>query len=174
MQITIARMRSAFGMIYLAATPRGLVAVQVGGSYTGWKVGLAKRFPDAVVEEESGKLLKDAARQLQEYYAGRRTKFQMPIDWSGLTDFQSRVLRVVNAIPYGKTRTYGEVAAAVGKPGAARAAGGAIGSNPLAPVVPCHRVVAASGGLGGYSGAGGVKTKKKLLEMEINIKPSRS
>jgi len=102
-------------------------------------------------------------RELEEYAAGERTHFSFAVAPEG-TDFDRRVWQAVQAIPYGQTKTYGEIAAEIGKPGAARAVGSANGRNPVPPVIPCHRVVAAGGKLGGYGG--GLPLKRRLLDME--------
>jgi methylated-DNA-[protein]-cysteine S-methyltransferase len=103
---------------------------------------------------------------LEEYFAGTRQDFDLELDPAG-TDFQLRVWRVLRGIPYGQTRSYGQQAAELGEPGAARAVGAANGRNPLSIVVPCHRVVAASGALTGF--AGGITTKAWLLDHERTI-----
>jgi O-6-methylguanine DNA methyltransferase len=166
MKIFISQMHSSWGSIYLAATSRGLAGVQMGGSKKNWLTSLRRRFPLAEGIEGDSAFLREAQRELREYFSGRRSDFRVRMDWAGLTNFQRSVLREVNAIPFGKTRTYGEIAQRIQRPRAARAVGGAVGGNPYAPIVPCHRVLAANGVLGGYSGAGGVKTKKRLLELE--------
>jgi methylated-DNA-[protein]-cysteine S-methyltransferase len=102
-------------------------------------------------------------RQLAEYFAGQRTAFELPLAPAG-TPFQRNVWDALLAIPYGETRSYGELAAAVGKPGAARAVGRANHDNPIGVVIPCHRVIGAAGSLTGY--AGGVDRKRYLLELE--------
>lgn len=91
---------------------------------------------------------------------------EVPLDWTGVPDFPRRVYEVARTIPPGSTRTYGDVAARVGAPGAAQAVGQALGANPFPLVVPCHRVLAASGDLGGFSAPGGAATKRRLLEIE--------
>lgn len=101
--------------------------------------------------------------QLDEYLAGRRTEFDLPLDHPG-SPFQRRVWDALRRIPYGETRTYAQLAAAIGAPGAARAVGNANGANRIAVIIPCHRVVAADGGLGGYGG--GLWRKRRLLEIE--------
>lgn len=108
-------------------------------------------------------LLREAADQLMAYFAGRLREFDLPLGPEG-TDFQTRVWRVMRDIPYGKTLSYGEVAKRL-KTGP-RAVGGACGQNPLAIFVPCHRVLAANGALGGYSGMQGLDTKRFLLRLE--------
>ena len=105
----------------------------------------------------------EAAGQLGEYFAGQRRRFTLRMRPEG-SDFQRRVWQVVAAIPYGQTRTYGQLAEAVGRPDRIRAVGAANGRNPLAIVVPCHRVVAGDGGLTGY--AGGLARKRFLLDLE--------
>lgn len=104
--------------------------------------------------------------QLLEYLSGERRSFDIPMTLEG-TPMYLEVWREVERIPYGRTRTYGEIARAVGRPGAARAVGQANHLNPLPLVVPCHRVVASGGGLGGYGG--GLDLKRKLLDMETSI-----
>ncbi len=107
-------------------------------------------------------LLTEAARQLDAYFAGALTDFDLPLRPAG-SDFEHRVWTGMQAIPYGKTRSYGELAASIGS--APRAVGGACGRNPIPIVIPCHRVLAKSG-MGGYSGSGGLKTKQTLLALE--------
>ncbi|MGH2853799.1 MAG: methylated-DNA--[protein]-cysteine S-methyltransferase [Solirubrobacteraceae bacterium] len=105
-------------------------------------------------------------RQLREYFAGERREFDLELAPSG-SPFQLSVWRALCAIPYGETASYGEVAAAVGQPGAARAVGGANNRNPIAIVVPCHRVIGASGSLTGYGG--GLPRKQRLLALETGV-----
>lgn len=107
--------------------------------------------------------VRDAVEQLEEYFHGRRRRFDFAMRLDG-TPFQRAVWSFLLTIPYGRTYTYGEVAAALGRPGAARAVGAAAGRNPIIIAVPCHRVVAAGGGLGGYGG--GLHTKRLLLQLE--------
>jgi len=107
-------------------------------------------------------LLAEAARQLAEYFAGKRTRFELPLGPQG-TPFEERVWAAMRAIPYGQTRCYGDLAHDVGS--APRAVGRAIGKNPIPIVIPCHRVLA-KGGIGGYSGDGGLDTKRRLLAIE--------
>lgn len=108
-------------------------------------------------------LLKEAKRQLEAYFDGKLETFDLPLKPSG-SDFQKQVWKAMLKIPYGKTKTYGEIATKIG--GAARAVGAACGSNRIPLIIPCHRVLAAGSGLGGYSGSGGVKTKTALLRLE--------
>ena len=106
--------------------------------------------------------------QVQQFLEGKVKDFSLPIDWSGMTDFQITVLKAVMAIPPGETASYGEIAAQIGKPGAARGVGRANATNPVPLVIPCHRVVGANGRLTGYGGAGGLETKQWLLDLEKN------
>jgi methylated-DNA-[protein]-cysteine S-methyltransferase len=103
-------------------------------------------------------------RQLDEYFAGERRAFEVAVDWRLIRGFAERVLRATSRIPFGRVSTYRDVAAEAGSPRAFRAAGNALGSNPIPIVVPCHRVLHASGGLGGY--AGGLERKRYLLDLE--------
>jgi methylated-DNA-[protein]-cysteine S-methyltransferase len=107
-------------------------------------------------------LLAEAARQLDAYFAGKLTDFDLPLRPAG-SDFERQVWSAMQKIPYGKTQCYGDLAAAIGS--APRAVGGACGKNPIPIVIPCHRVLAKAG-LGGYSGSGGLKTKQALLTFE--------
>ncbi len=109
-------------------------------------------------------VLVEARRQLEEYFAGRRKDFDLKLA-SGGSDFEQRVWARMCAIPYGQTLTYGEMAKAVGGDDP-RAVGSACGANPIPIIVPCHRVMAAGGAMGGYSGRGGLHTKSKLLALE--------
>ena len=105
-----------------------------------------------------------ARRQLEATSPGERTAFDVPLDWTLVRGFAIGVLHATARVPYGATTTYREVAAAAGSPNAYRAAGNALGSNPIPIIVPCHRVLHASGGLGGY--AGGLERKRTLLRLE--------
>jgi len=137
------------GRLHVACSERGLCRIELleaGGS--------------GPVELAAG--LAEAARQLQEYARGERREFQLELDLAG-SEFELRVWNALRAIPWGQTRTYGEIARAIGDPGAARAVGRANGCNPLPIVVPCHRVVS-SRGLGGFSA--GLEWKQRLLALE--------
>jgi methylated-DNA-[protein]-cysteine S-methyltransferase len=109
---------------------------------------------------------RQAAELLRRYFSGERVIITIPLDLVGCTDFQTAVYGVVAAIPYGSVRTYGEVAALLGRPRAARGVGTAMAANRLPIIIPCHRVVGSSGALTGYSAPGGVVSKKWLLELE--------
>jgi methylated-DNA-[protein]-cysteine S-methyltransferase len=155
---------SPVGRLLLAVTARGLVRI----SYTD-------HFPiDTSLEEiaarVSPRVLEDPAaldaprRQLDEYFAGRRQDFDLPLDWTLVGAFGREVLDRTARIPYGEVATYGMVARDIGRPRAARATGNALGANPIPIVVPCHRVVRSGGVIGHY--AGGAERKVRLLELE--------
>lgn len=112
---------------------------------------------------DGNEMLVEAATQLREYFAGRRRRFELPLDPQG-TEFQRRVWKALEEIPYGETRSYRDIAIAVNLPRAVRAVGAANGRNPLPVVVPCHRVIGVDGKLVGY--AGGLRLKQMLLELE--------
>jgi methylated-DNA-[protein]-cysteine S-methyltransferase len=118
--------------------------------------------PD-LVRDDADPVLVEAARQLEQYFAGTRTRFELPLALEG-TPFQRRVWDALLEIPYGATCSYAELARRIGSPAAVRAAGSANGANPIAIVVPCHRVIASGGGLGGYGG--GLDRKQFLLALE--------
>jgi methylated-DNA-[protein]-cysteine S-methyltransferase len=131
-------------------------------------VHLPNRHADPVGWERDDEHLADARRQLTEYFAGERTTFDLPLRPAG-TPFQLRVWEALLRIPYGETASYGELARELGEPGQdfrlARAVGAANGRNPIAIVVPCHRVIGSSGSLTGY--AGGLECKRALLDLEV-------
>jgi methylated-DNA-[protein]-cysteine S-methyltransferase len=137
-------------------------------AYTGFRAeadvldDLARRVSPRVVR--APRRLDDARRELDDYFAGRRLGFDLPIDWSLTRGFAGEVLRQTARIPFGGTSTYAEVAARAGSPRAVRAAGNALGANPIPVVVPCHRVLRTGGALGGYTG--GVERKQFLLRLE--------
>lgn len=110
---------------------------------------------------------------LEEYLNGTRLSFELPIDWSVMTPFQANVLRLVNLIPYGETRSYGEIARELNKPTAARAVGMANARNPIPLVIPCHRVIGHDGKLCGYSAPNGIETKAWLLTLEYQVAQNR-
>lgn len=114
-------------------------------------------------EEENNPILTETERQLNEYFAGKRNRFELELDFIG-TEFQKKVWEALLTIPFGETRSYGEIAVQIGNAKAVRAVGAANGKNPISIVAPCHRVIGASGDLTGF--AGGVETKKSLLALE--------
>lgn len=154
------------GRLLLAATPRGLVRVAYldgDGDEDRVLAALAQRISPRVLAAPTR--LDAPRRELDEFFAGRRRSFETPIDWRMTqTGFPRRVLRATSRIPFGETASYKQVARGAGSPRAYRAAGNALGANPLPIVVPCHRVLHAGGGLGGYTG--GLDRKRALLAIE--------
>lgn len=114
---------------------------------------------------EGGPIVDAAAQQLAEYFAGERMAFDVPLAPRG-TEFQMTVWKALGDVPFGTTATYGEIARAIGQLTATRAVGAANGRNPIPIIIPCHRVIGASGELTGYSGGGGIETKRRLLDHE--------
>jgi methylated-DNA-[protein]-cysteine S-methyltransferase len=162
--VVYAAIDSPIGTLVAAGTKRGLVRLAFESENTEGVLGeLVAKVSPRILEAPSR--LDDVRRELDEYFAGRRKHFDIAVDWrltSG--DFARRVLRAARGIPFGYVTTYGDMARRAGSPRAARAAGNALGSNPIPVVVPCHRVVHTGGGLGGYGG--GLDKKKFLLELE--------
>ena len=156
MKIAQVRMLSKIGPLYLVASKKGLRGVL-------WKKGDAPLVRSLKGTSPEIKILSRAARELKEYFEGKRAKFNLPLDMSGTT-FQKRVWGELRKIPYGRTLSYKEVARRIKNPKAVRAVGTANGQNPLCIVVPCHRVIAADGTLGGYSA--GLSIKNRLLALE--------
>ncbi len=128
----------------------------------------ARGMTGQVVSSQEGLAALELARA---YLRGETSQLGYPIDWRGWGDFQSAVYRAVLAVPYGQTATYGQIAAQIGRPGAARAVGRANAVNPLPLFIPCHRLVGADGSLRGYGGAGGQETKRWLLALEQSYPP---
>ena len=154
---------SPFGPLLLAATPRGLVKLSLPGYDPEEALDdLAARISPRVLEAPAR--LDEARRVLDLYFEGKLTVFDLPLDWQLSRDFRRRALRAIDRIPYGKTRSYAEIARSAGNERAVRAAGTACGANPIPIVVPCHRVLRSSGALGGYGG--GLPMKEALLELE--------
>jgi methylated-DNA-[protein]-cysteine S-methyltransferase len=154
---------SPVGPIKVAATPRGLLRVSFATSLTleGFLAELTAVSPRIL---EAPAYFEAIRRELDEYFEGKRTRFDLPLDWSLTGGFGRKVLKQTARIPYGKVSTYKDIAAAAGSPRAHRAAGNALGSNPIPLVVPCHRVLRSGGALGGYGG--GPEIKRFLLEHE--------
>lgn len=153
---------SPVGTLRVIASANGLRAIL-------WPDDDSSRFTfdEPLIAQPAHPLLAEAKRQLTEYFEGVRTEFDLALDPRG-TDFQLACWEALRTIPYGTTASYGEQARMIGRPKSVRAVGGANGRNPLSVVVPCHRVVAADGGLSGF--AGGVQTKQWLLEHEARNK----
>jgi len=154
--VIYATMPSPIGRLTLSGDGRALTSIfferdgrLAGGPPAGWR--------------EDARALRDARAQLEEYFAGKRVVFDLPLALRG-TPFQMGVWRALLRIPYGATASYGEIAAAIGRPGASRAVGGANHNNPIPIIVPCHRVIGSDGSLTGYGG--GEDRKRRLLALE--------
>ena len=150
------------GPLFAAVSDRGVCAVEFG-----------RRKPKfSTLSKTRARLAKNARAvapvmaQLREYFAGQRSQFDLPVDLSSLTSFQREVLAVTQKIPAGQTWSYLRVAQEMGRPKATRPVGQALGLNPIPILIPCHRVIASDGRLGGYSGGSGLKAKRWLLQLE--------
>ncbi|MEZ5246205.1 MAG: methylated-DNA--[protein]-cysteine S-methyltransferase [Acidimicrobiales bacterium] len=154
----IRRLDSPIGLLTLVASSAGLTHVLFEGQQPT-DVGLPADLPEA----DDDPALEAAAAQLAEYFEGHRREFDIPLDLHG-TEFQKAAWMALAAVPYGETRSYGEQADAIGRPGAFRAVGAANGRNPVPVILPCHRIVGADGSLTGF--AGGLDTKRRLLNLE--------
>jgi len=163
LDVAYANLDSPFGPLLLATTPRGLV-----------RLNLPAYDPEETLEELAAKVsprvleapakLDEARRELELYFEGKLTEFELPIDWQLTGGFRGKVQRAIHRIPFGETRSYAELARSAGNERAVRAAGTACGTNPIPIVVPCHRVLRSGGALGNYGG--GVPMKEALLKLE--------
>lgn len=162
MKIRYAINDSPFGRLLMGATRQGICAVSLGDIDQGLVEFLCLEFPGAELEvDQTG--LKETVGIILDYLSGRQLHLDLPLDIRATT-FRLKVYEALKAIPYGETRSYEEVAQAIGSPKAVRAVGSACANNPVALVIPCHRVVRKDGSLGGYRW--GMGRKVKLLEME--------
>ena len=155
MALTYRTVSTPLGDITVVADDAGLTQVILAGD------------DGSVLAEatEGGPIVDAAAQQLAEYFAGERMAFDVPLAPRG-TEFQMTVWKALGDVPFGTTATYGEIARAIGQLTATRAVGAANGRNPIPIIIPCHRVIGASGELTGYSGGGGIETKRRLLDHE--------
>jgi methylated-DNA-[protein]-cysteine S-methyltransferase len=171
LDVAYATLDSPVGTLLLAATPRGLVRL----AYLDADACLdAGELEDQVLEQLSARVsprilaaprrLDEPRRELEQYFASGRREFAVPLDWQLTRGFGRRVLEATARIPFGSVSTYQQVAAEAGSPRGSRAAGNALGTNPLPIIVPCHRVLHSTGGLGGYTG--GLERKQLLLSLE--------
>jgi AraC family transcriptional regulator of adaptative response/methylated-DNA-[protein]-cysteine methyltransferase len=167
-RITYCSFSSPLGTVLLAATDKGLCSVKLGDDAARLSHLLADEFSEAEIREKALPLFE---QKIRAFIEGDSTLAQLPLDVRG-TVFQRRVWDELRRIPRGETRTYGEIARAIGAPAAVRAVGSACGANPVALVVPCHRAVRTDGGLGGY--AWGVSRKKRLLALEKRTRAKSS
>jgi methylated-DNA-[protein]-cysteine S-methyltransferase len=169
LDVAYATADSPLGPLTLLVTPAGLVRIRYPDEPLDATLqDAADRISPRVLE--APERTDDVRRQLDEYFAGRRRSFDVRLDWRLVRGFAVDVLRATARVPFGSLTTYGAVAEAAGSPRAYRAAGNALGSNPIPIVVPCHRVVHTGGGLGGYTG--GLGRKQFLLELEGSL-PAR-
>jgi methylated-DNA-[protein]-cysteine S-methyltransferase len=150
-----------FGPVFLARTTRGVCRLSFRQGEDALLSDLERR---SLLPERAPAVLDRERRQLEEYFAGARRRFEVPIDLRWGSPFQRQVLEAARRIPFGSCQCYSDVAREIGRPNAQRAVGNALGSNPVAILIPCHRVVAAGGALGGYTG--GVDIKKSLMKIE--------
>jgi methylated-DNA-[protein]-cysteine S-methyltransferase len=166
--VSYASLESPLGTIWLAATSRGLACVSCSADEVEFSFEVERTHGTEPVWNPRG--LEPMMRQLDEYFAGRRTVFDLPVDLTGVSEFQRTVLETVRQVPYGEVQSYGDIAFAVGKPQAARAVGGVMAMNPVSIVIPCHRIVRSDGTHGEYAfrtlGASGATIKELLLNLE--------
>ena len=164
LDVAYARLDSPLGPLLLAATPDGLarLAYLEGADEDAIVADLAAKLSPRVLA--APRRLDEPRRELDEYFAGNRQRFDMRLDWSLTRGFGRRVLEATARIPFGSVSTYKTVAGEAGNPRASRAAGNALGANPIPIIVPCHRVLHSTGGLGGYTG--GLHRKRALLAIE--------
>ena len=155
-------MSSPLGPLFAAVNERGLCALDFGRKESEF----LQRFDNRTRLEKNSKAVQRVLAQLREYFAGDRSSFNLPVDISQLTPFQRSVLDIACRIAPGQVWTYHRVAEELGRPRSSRPVGGALARNPIPIVIPCHRVVASDGTLGGYSGGSGLKAKRWLLRLE--------
>jgi len=154
---------SPLGPLWIAVGPKGVLAIHYGAEPEATELArIVRTYGPGLLPDT--KRADPVARQLDQYFAGKRKSFDVPVDLSTLTDFQRRILAATARVGFGDVSTYGKVAAKAGSEKASRAAGQALGSNPIPIVVPCHRILASDGSLGGY--AGGLEAKRRLLRLE--------
>ena len=162
-KVYYSRFDSPFGHVFVASTPKGICLVSFSKITEAKFLSLLrKRFQKDIIRND--KVLANVRKGLLDYFNGCPVRFKVPLDLSIGTQFQRKVWRKVREIPYGELRSYKWVARSIGRAHASRAVGNAVGRNPVAPIVPCHRVVCSDGTLGGYSS--GVAIKKRLLNLE--------
>ncbi len=163
-----------WGMLHLAAGDGGLVAIELASETGDFVDDLARRLGGPVVPDAPGTpaawhaTLEAATHQLDEYFAGARVRFDLPVDLPGVSAWDRLVLDGARRLAYGEVTSYGNLARAIGRPRAARAVGGALGRNPVPLVIPCHRIVAGDGTLGGYGG-GGHGARARMLEVKRTL-----
>lgn len=170
LDVAYAPLDTPIGALLIAATPAGIVRLAFDNEDRDTVLDeLAARVSPRVLEAPAR--LDRARRELDDYFGGRRTRFELPLDWQLTSGFRRAVLDATARIPYGQTATYRSVATAAGSSGAVRSAGTALATNPIPIIVPCHRVLRSDGGLGGYRG--GVDRKTVLLRRESELELER-
>ncbi len=163
LDVAYARLDSPVGPLLLALTPRGLVRLAyIDSGEEQILAELATCVSPRVIR--APRQLDEPRRELDQYFAGKRREFELVLDWQLIRGFGRKVLSATARVPYGAVSTYKQLATEAGSPRAARAAGNALGANPLPIVVPCHRILHTGGGLGGYTG--GLERKRQLLAIE--------
>ncbi len=166
-----ARIESPIGPLFVAVSDRGVCEIGFGAQETeeGFRNQLERRgfFP---ASDHHG--IEGIARQLAEYFRGERNRFEVPLDFSGISPFTHAVLAATSEVPFGRLATYRDIAQRIGRPEAMRAVGNALGRNPIPIIVPCHRIVRSDASLGGYTG--GIEIKQRLLAHEGVILPQDS
>ncbi len=163
LDVAYATLDSPAGSLLVASTPRGLVRLAyIDDGEQEVLEELSRRVSPRVLR--SARKLDQPRRELDQYFAGARRRFEVSLDWQLISDFGRRILSATARVPYGSVSTYRQVAAEAGSPKGARAAGNALGANPIPIVLPCHRILHADGGLGGYTG--GLDRKRLLLSIE--------
>ena len=163
------RVDGPFGPVYLARTQRGVCRVSFRRTEDDFMRELERRelFPERAASQLTREM-----RELEDYFSGRSKRFQVPIDLRWVTPFQKKVLDATTRVPFGEVVSYSDIARRIGKPEARRAVGGALGRNPVAIVIPCHRVVAADGSIGGYTG--GLDIKREIMRIDgISLEEER-
>jgi methylated-DNA-[protein]-cysteine S-methyltransferase len=167
------RIDSPIGELILAATPEGLREIEFGSQVSnaafvdrhrerGVEPVRLERIEDAPPEVQAN--LRRAASELNEYFGGQRAQFDVPLDWGRMAPFQRAVLEATTTVPFGHVDTYAGIARKIGKPGATRAVGNALGRNPIPVIVPCHRVIRSDATIGGYTGGLGIKHRLLAIE----------
>ena len=168
------RVPAPWGILHVAAGDRGILAIELASETGDFVDDLARRLGGTVVPDGPGLprpwrvALAMASRELDEYFAGRRTAFDVPVDLAGISAWDRLVLDGARRLSYGEVTSYGGLARAIGRPRSARAVGGALGRNPVPLMIPCHRVVAGDGTLGGYGG-GGRGARERLLAVKRSL-----